>query len=92
MVSCLKKKYLILSRRVEGGTYGKTIICKNCGFVTMWPKPNFNDYKEINTQWYKVKFSIEPPGMNNKNIFERWEIMRYFKRGIFKKEKWNYTD
>jgi 2-polyprenyl-3-methyl-5-hydroxy-6-metoxy-1,4-benzoquinol methylase len=50
-------------------------ICKNCGFVTIWPKPNFKDYKEINALWYKVKFSLKRPGINNESIFKRWEIM-----------------
>lgn len=50
-------------------------ICKNCGFVTIWPKPNFSDYKDINNQWYSIKFNSTSSQVANKENFKRWEIM-----------------
>ena len=51
-------------------------ICRDCGFVTIRPRWDVPDYKQINRIWYPPKFAADPPtDPDEKKKFSKWETM-----------------
>jgi SAM-dependent methyltransferase len=51
-------------------------ICRNCGFVTINPRTDSAQYKQINGRWYPFKFSVDNPlDSDEEKKFGKWKIM-----------------
>lgn len=62
-------------------------ICRDCGFITVRPRPSSADYKEINDRWYPFKFAMNQSldGEDDKK-FRKWRVMwdrikKYYPQG-----------
>lgn len=51
-------------------------ICRQCGFVTIRPRPTPEDYSAINGRWYPFKFSLDNPhDLDENKKFRKWRVM-----------------